>query len=555
MTSQAQRRVGILFALFVCLIVVAGARAAYLGVVRGDGLKRAAASQQSSEVSVPGRRGTIFDRHNIELAVSEPAEDVAATPYLVRDPLGIARRISRFIGTPAEELAQKLARRDTGFVYLARQLPVERAHAIERMHIEGFSFTPTQRRVYPQGWLASQLIGTVGLDGQALSGFEYSRGHVLRGTDGKRHVVRDALGEPISVTDVRAGRSGRDVRLTLDAGLQSKVEDVLAEVGRDYRPKGATAIVMDPRTGGILSLANWPRVDANDVGGAPAYARQDRAVGYDYEPGSTFKAFTVAGALQDGLVGPDTAFDLPPEIKVADRTIGEAHARGAVRLTTAQILAQSSNVGAIKIGLELGRKRFDYWIRKFGFGRPTGVDLPGEERGQVLTLDHYSGSTMGNLPIGQGLSVTPLQVAAAYGAIANGGILRTPHVTSSIAGQRLAMGPGRRVISAATAASLRRMLEGVFSAGGTASDVAPIPGYKLAGKTGTANKIDPATGEYSKYRVVASFVGFAPADNPRVLVAVMVDEPQGSGFGGVVAAPAFGKIMTFALPYLGIPPS
>jgi cell division protein FtsI/penicillin-binding protein 2 len=554
MTSRAQRRIGILFALFVGLIAVAGARAAYLGVVRGDGLKRAATSQQASEIAVPGRRGTVFDRHGIELAVSEPAEDVAATPYLVRDPLAIARKISRYIGTPAEAIAQKLARRDTGFVYLARQLPVQRAHAIERMHIEGFSFTPTQRRVYPQNWLASQLIGTVGLDGQPLSGLEYSRNDALGGTDGSRHVVKDGWGKPISVRDERTGRSGTDIRLTVDAGLQSKVEDVLAGIGRDYRPKGATAIVMDPRTGGILALANWPRVNANDVGGAPPYARQNRAVGYDYEPGSTFKAFTVAGALEEGLVSPGTEFDLPPEIQVADRTIGEAHVRGAVRLTTAQILAQSSNVGAVKIGLELGRKRFDHWIHRFGFGRRTGVDLPGEERGQVLALDRYSGSSMGNLPIGQGLSVTPLQIAAAYGAIANGGIMRTPHVGAAVGGRRVRLGRGRRVISAATAASVRKMLEGVFAAGGTASEVAPIPGYKLAGKTGTANKIDRATGEYSKYRVVASFVGFAPADSPQVLVAVMVDEPQGSGFGGVVAAPAFGQIMNFALPYLGIPP-
>jgi cell division protein FtsI (penicillin-binding protein 3) len=555
MTSRTQRRIGILFALFVALIAVAGARAAYLGVVRGDGLKRAAASQQASETTVPGRRGTVYDRHGIELAVSEPAEDVAATPYLVRDPVAIAQRISRYIGDPPEEIAKKLARRDTGFVYLARHLPLQRAHAIERMHIEGFSFTPTQRRVYPQGWLASQLIGTVGLDGQALSGLEYSRNSVLGGTDGRRRVIKDALGQPISVQEQRDGRSGTNMRLTLDAGLQSKVEDVLAQVGRDFRPKGATAIVMDPRTGGILALANWPRVNANDVGGAPAYARQNRAVGYDYEPGSTFKAFTVAGALEEGLVSPGTEFDLPPEIKVADRTIGEAHARGAARLTTAQILAQSSNVGAVKIGLELGRKRFDHWIRRFGFGRPTGVDLPGEEQGQVLALDRYSGSSMGNLPIGQGLSVTPLQIASAYGAIANGGILRRPHVTAAIGGKRFALGRGRRVMSAATAASLRRMLEGVFAPGGTASEVDPIPGYVLAGKTGTANKIDPSTGEYSKFRLVASFVGFAPAQSPSVLVAVMVDEPQGAGYGGVVAAPAFGKIMTFALPYLGIPPS
>jgi cell division protein FtsI/penicillin-binding protein 2 len=276
-------------------------------------------------------------------------------------------------------------------------------------------------------------------------------------------------------------------------------------------------------------------------------------VGATYEPGSTFKSVTVAGALQDGTVTPDTPFDLAPQIQVADRTIGESHARGPVTLTTAQILAQSSNVGAITIGLKMGAPTFDAWVRRFGFGKPTGVDLPGEERGIVPLLRNYSGSSMGNLPIGQGIAVTPMQMAQAYAAIANGGILRAPRVVRRIDGKLLPQPKGRRVISATTAAHLRQMLEGVFAPGGTASEVT-IPGYKLAGKTGTANKIDPITHEYSSSAYVASFIGFAPALHPKLLIAVMVDEPQSDIYGGTVAAPAFGKIASFALPYLRIPP-
>ena len=311
---------------------------------------------------------------------------------------------------------------------------------------------------------------------------------------------------------------------------------------------------MDPRNSEVLAIANWPRVDANDVASAPEYARQNRAVGFNYEPGSTFKAFTVAGALEDKKVTPDTMFNLPPQIQVADRTIGESHARGYATLSTAEILAQSSNVGAIVIGKDkLGAKRFDHWVRKFGFGTKTGVDLPGEERGQVLKLDDYSGSSMGNLPIGQGVSVTPMQMASAYSAIANGGVLRPARVVRKVNGRPTKMEKGKRVISAKTALALRIMMKGVFAPGGTASE-ASVAGYELAGKTGTANKIEEDTGEYSQERYIASFVGFAPAENPRLLVTVMVDEPKGAIYGGEVAAPAFQSIMQFALPYLRIPP-
>ncbi|MDQ3850045.1 MAG: penicillin-binding protein 2, partial [Actinomycetota bacterium] len=462
-------------------------------------------------------------------------------------------RLAPLLQRGETDLLRKLTRRRTGFVYLARKVPAARAAKVQRLRLPGLQLIPTARRDYPRQWLASQAIGTVGTDGKGLSGVEYERQDVLGGRDGRRRIVKDALGEPISVQETQRAQPGRDLQLTLDAGLQDKVEDVLADVGAEFRPKGATAVVMDPNTGQILALANWPRVDANDLGGAPSYAAQDRAVGFNHEPGSTFKPFTVAGALEEGIVTPSDAFHLPATIKVADREIGESHARGPVDLTTTQILAQSSNVGTIRIGLSLGARRFDRWVRRFGFGRPTGVDLPGEEIGQVLRLDQYSGSSMGNLPIGQGESVTPMQLATAYAAIANGGILRPPRIIGRVGGRPVARPPGRRIISPRTALQLRLMLEGVLKAGGTAS-AAAIPGYTLAGKTGTANKVDPGTGEYSKTRFISSFAGFAPARRPKLLVTVLVDEPHGEIAGGEVAAPAFQEITSFALPYLGIAP-
>src|SRR3954452_24864798 len=547
------KRIGLLFAGFVVLIALAGVKAGWMGTVRASSLKHAATTQQVEQLSVPARRGAILDRDGVELAVSEPADDVAATPYLIKDPDRVAQKLAPLVGAPADELLRKLVERGTGFVYLGRQIPANRGSQIARLGIEGLQVIPTSKRSYPRDWLASQVLGNVGVDGKGLSGLEYADDKLLRGHDGVRRMTKDALQQPIGVRDVVPTTPGKSLRLTIDASIQSKVEAVLGGVGQVYRPKGATAIVMDPRTNQILALANWPRVDANDPGGAPAYARQDRAVGFNYEPGSTFKPFTVAGALMDHLVTPDTTFSFGSQIQVADRVVHNNNDEAGGTMSVSQILAQSSNVGAIMIGQKLGAKRFASWVDHFGFGKPTGVDLPGEERGQVLPYSKYSGSSMGNLPIGQGISVTPMQMATEYAAIANGGTLRPAKIVKDVDGVPTPAPKGRRIMTPKVAGQLRSMLEGVFAPGGTASEVS-IPGYELAGKTGTANKVDPKTGLYSKSAYVASFMGFAPARDPKLLCAVMVDEPQGAIYGGVVAAPAFGQIMAFALPYLGIPP-
>jgi cell division protein FtsI (penicillin-binding protein 3) len=542
------RRIGLLFGLFLFLLVCAVGRATWLATVKAADLKSRALSQQVADIDVPATRGTILDRHGLDLAVSQEAVTVFANPFLIKNPAKVAATIAPLLGAPQADVLQQISDPRKGFVYLKRKMSGPAGQKIEKMKIEGIGTMVEPKRTYPQGSLASQLIGTVGTDNVGLSGLEQLFDKQLHGTDGKRRIVRDALGDPVSIVDVKRADPGRDVKLTLDATLQERVEAVLADVGQTYRPAGATALVMDPRTGAILALANWPRVDANDISGAPAYARQDRAVMAAYEPGSTFKAITVSGALSEGLVSPETTFDVPPQIQVADRTIKDAELHGYETLSVAQILAQSSNIGAVKIGMRLGPTRFDKYVRAFGFGKPTAVDLPGESPGIVLHPQQYSGSSMGNMPIGQGIAVTPMQMAQAYTAIANGGIMHKPYV---VQGDEK---PGKRVITRSTASQVAKMLQGVLAAGGTASEAA-IPGYTLAGKTGTAQKPDPVNGGYSKFKYVASFIGFAPATNPRLEVAVMVDEPQGAIFGGVVAAPAFQKILSFALPYLKIPPA
>jgi cell division protein FtsI (penicillin-binding protein 3) len=541
-----QRRIGLLFALFLLLLGAVALRATWLGTVRAGGLKERALTQQVEDLRVPARRGRIVDRRGVELAVSEDAVTVFANPFLIKDPTRVAARLAPLVGRPQEELLKKLADRRKGFVYLRRKLEGPAGAKLEKLEIEGIGTVVEPKRSYPQGFLGSQLIGAVGTDNYGLSGLEQSQDDTLRGRDGKRRLVKDALGEPVSIAEVVRSTSGDDLRLTIDAPIQERAEAVLGEVGQAFRPRGATALVMDPRSGEILALANWPRVDGNAIHDAPAYARQNRAVGASYEPGSTFKAFTVSGAIEERLIKPETELNRPPTIMVADRQIKEAHGRGAVTLSVAEILAQSSNVGSVRIGLELGAKRFDHWVRRFGFGRGTGVDLPGEAAGIVPRPKDYSGSSMGNLPIGQGLAVTPIQMAAAYTAIANRGVLRTPYTVQG--NER----PGRRVLSRRTARRISRMLEGVLGPGGTAEE-AQVKGYKLAGKTGTAEKPD-GRGGYSKSKFVGSFIGYAPARRPRLLVAVMVDEPKGQIYGSVVAAPAFEKIMAFALPYLRIPP-
>jgi cell division protein FtsI (penicillin-binding protein 3) len=503
-------------------------------------------------VTIPGQRGRILDRNGKVLAASEDAADVIATPYQVKNPAQAAMDLHEVLGMPTTDLLEPLQDRGSGFAYLARKVGADEAARVEKLNIAGISTVPTSRRFYPQGELASQVIGAVGSENQGLTGLEEAQNEVLGGANGEQDVIHDALGRPIRMDTVTPASVGEDIQITLDAAIQAKTEEALATAGEHFEAQGATAIVMNANTSEILAMANWPGYDPSNLEEASDEQLQNRATGFTYEPGSTFKAFTVAAALEDEVVTPETSFYLPSEIQVADREIGEAHERPPIDATVSQILAQSSNVGAVRIGLAEGADRFSRWINNFGFGRVTGLDYPGEERGIVPERDEYSGSTMGNLPIGQGLAVTPVQMATGYAAIANGGILRKPSLISTVGGQPTdGEGEDRRVLSERTAGQLRNMLEGVLEPGGTASSVS-VPGYVLAGKTGTAQKV--VGGTYSEDEYVASFVGFAPAQRPKLLVAVVVDEPLYVHTGGEVAAPVFGEVAEFALPYLGVSP-
>jgi cell division protein FtsI/penicillin-binding protein 2 len=544
-----ERRIGLLFAAFLlCFLVIVG-RAFWLQGVQGAQLASEAVSQQTSTVIVPGLRGSLLDRSGDKLASSEDAATIYATPYQVKQPPQAAAKLAPILEQSRGEVLSALTE-ESGFSYLAHRVDLETAAKVEALHLEGIGELPDSRRTYPQGDMAAQVIGAVGSENQGLTGLEQGEESVLHGTDGEQRIVRDALGDPLRLETVKEASDGEDIQLTIDPVIEQKAEQVLARVGETYSPKGATAIVMDPRTSQVLAMANWPPVDPNNLESASNEDLMNKATGFTYEPGSTFKAFTVSAALEEKLVTPETTFTLAPSIQVADRTIEDAEPRGTETMSVAEILARSSNVGAVTIGEELGAEKFSKWIDRFGFGRPTGIQFPAEEQGLVLPLSEYSGSTMGNLPIGQGLAVTPIQMAAGYSAIADGGILKQPQLIERIGGEKVSEPKGHRVISAHVAAQVREMLEGVLAPGGTASEV-EVPGYTLAGKTGTAQVAE--NGTYSETNFIASFIGFAPAQNPQLLAAVIVDEPQGEIYGGSVAAPAFGEIAEFALPYLGIP--
>ncbi len=545
-----ERRVGLLFAGFLLCFLIIVVRAFWLQGVQGSQLASEAVYQQTETVTVPGLRGSLLDRRGNELAASEDAATIYATPYQVKNPPLAAKKLAQILELDRAEVLEDLTA-EGGFSYIAHKVSLDQAGRIERLELEGIGQLPDSRRTYPQGDMAGQVVGAVGSENQGLTGLEQGEEDVLAGEDGERRIVTAALGDPNRLETVSDASDGDDVQLTLDPLIQEKAEQVLAEVGESYSPQGATAIVMDPESAEILAMANWPPVDPNDLSGASNDDLVNKATGFNYEPGSTFKAFTVAAALQEKLVTPASEFTLEPTIRVADRTIEESHPRGTETMSVATILAHSSNVGAVTIGLELGAEHFDNWIHRFGFGRPTGVEYPGEEQGIVLPLEDYSGSTMGNLPLGQGVSVTPMQMMAGYAAIANGGILEQPRLIRRIGDEAIHPPRGKRVMRPEVSAQVREMLEGVLAPGGTASEVS-VPGYTLAGKTGTAEVAE--NGTYSETKFVASFIGFAPARNPKFLAAVIVDQPQGEIYGGSVAAPAFGSLAAFSLPYLGVAP-
>ncbi|MGH2860152.1 MAG: peptidoglycan D,D-transpeptidase FtsI family protein [Solirubrobacteraceae bacterium] len=555
------RRVGLIFGIFVLLLFVGVLRAGYLGTIRSGALRHAANDQQVQSVAIPAPRGEITDRNGVIYGISEPEDEIIADPYLInssyKHPQKLAQRLAPLLGITSSAALADLTKPHTGYIKLATVKP-QVSSAIMAMNINGISPpVPVERRVYPRGTELAQVLGWTGAKGGA-DGLEYEFNRTLAGVSGTRRTVIDAQGKPISIQTPKTMIPGQNIRLTISAPLQAEVEQVLAGVGARYKPTGATAIVTNPQTDQILALANWPSVNLDNIqasalqpvdGHTPAY--EDQAVDMLYEPGSTFKAVTVSGALQDGVVTPTTELNIPSYLEAYGYKVTDAEPHGDETLDVAKILQVSSNIGADLIGQSLGKIRFSQWVQRFGFGRPTGVALPGEEQGIIRPLSQYYGFSMYNLPFGQGEDVTPMQMVQAYDAIADGGVLRRPQVIDSVGGQRTAEPKGKRIISSTVAAEMRNMLRGVLADGGTASGAA-IPGYDMAGKTGTAQV--SINGKYSSTKFVASFIGMVPASNPKLLVAVVVNEPNGNIYGGSVAGPAFQKIVGWAVPHFGINP-
>lgn len=549
--KAANRRIVVLAAAFVVLLAATFMRAVWIQVIQGAEYAEMAARQQRETIVVPAARGAILDHDGKPLALGKQSITVYANPRQVDRPRELALAAGHVLGADPETVYPLLTDRSRGFVYIARKVDAEKAEKLEKRRFAGVGFYPEELRFYPQGPVASQVLGYAGLDNEGLEGLERSFESVLAGKPGSQTIVKDPFGRALDVVETRAETPGRSIRLTLDDQVQANAEDVLQETVERWGARSASAIVMNPHTGDVLAMATAPRFNANRFATTRGDRRRNRAVTDTYEPGSTFKLVTVAAALEEGIVTPRSSFLLPPTIRVADRTIRESHSRGTERLTVREVIAQSSNVGTITIAQRLGEGQLASWIDRFGFGKPTGLDFPGESPGFALPLDQWSGSTIGTVPIGLGIAVTPIQMARAYAAIANGGVLVHPRLVERIGGQEAPVKPKKRVVSRAVSEQMLKMLKGVVLEGtGTR---AAIPGYTVAGKTGTAAKIDPS-GRYSTSRYVASFVGMVPATKPRLVIMVMVDEPRGDIYGGVVAAPAFAEIARFDVQHLEIPP-
>jgi cell division protein FtsI (penicillin-binding protein 3) len=549
--SPVNRRLRLLLAVLLVGFAVLLGRAAWLQAVQAGSLSQLAAKQHRASVIVPAARGTIFDRTGAQLAIGEQATTVYADPRQVRDPRLVASAAARVLGINGDALYRELANKTRSFVYVERKADPAKAALLAKRGLAGLGFYPEERRFYPQGSVASHVLGYAGLDNRGLAGLELQLDKTIAGKPGSETRVTDALGHAIDVVDQRTAVDGRNVRLTIDHTIQANAEAVLRQTITTWQAKGASAVVLDPRTGDVLAMADAPGFDANAFGSTPSAVTRNRAVTDVYEPGSTFKLVTVAGVLSDRLVTPGKTFTLPYSIQVADRVIHDAEQRGTETLSVARILAQSSNVGAITLAEKLGPKRLYAWMKRFGFGATTDVGFPAESAGFVLKPDQWSGSTIGNVPIGQGVAVTAVQMAAAYATIANRGIWVQPHLVERVQGAKRVHPKTRRVLRRAIAAELNAMLQNVVREG--TGTLAAVPGYKVAGKTGTAQKPD-SHGGYSSGRYVASFVGMVPASRPRLVVLVTVDEPRGAIWGGVVAAPAFAQIAGYDLQYLEVPP-
>jgi cell division protein FtsI (penicillin-binding protein 3) len=557
--EELRSRALVLAAFLACAILGLLGRLAYLQIVKHEEYSRLAESQQAKTIPLRARRGTIFDRNGQVLGVSAKTESLYVLPARVDDPRGLAAQLAPLLGEPAGEIVKRLES-DRRFVPIKRRLPPDVVEAIRGLEEPALGFVEESLRLYPNRELAAHAIGFEGFDGKGLGGVEQSWNGQLAGVDGKGLIGRDAHGREMTGSPkvLKPAIPGSSIMLTIDATLQYIAEREVEAAWLRTHAKAAMAILMDPRTGEILALAIRPTFNPNNFAVATDDARRDRAITDPFEPGSTFKVILAAAALEEGVARPgDRFYAENGAITVANKTIHDWKKYGW--LTFTEVLQNSSNVGAIKIGLALGKERYYKYISGFGFGVSAGVGLSGESRGQLRPPAQWSGLSLATMSIGQEISVTALQMVSAFAAIANGGRLMQPQIVRAVLdtqGRTVVRNfeprVVRQVITPDTAAVLTRMMTAVVR-DGTGHNAA-IPGYDVAGKTGTAQKLDPATRRYSRAPGVLSFVGFVPTDEPRLAMLVMLDEPKNEKWGSEAAAPIFSAIGGPALHYLNVSP-
>jgi cell division protein FtsI (penicillin-binding protein 3) len=547
-------RVYTLIGIMALWAMVIGCRLFFLHVVHSADYKQRAERQQQRTLDLSPRRGVIYDRNGNDLAVSVKVDSLFAVPDEIQNLDRTAKTLSTLVGVPKKDLTDKLGSQRL-FVWVKRKLNADQAAAVRNAKLPGIYFQKEDMRYYPKRELASHVLGYVDIDEKGLGGLEYRYNDSIRGDPGRVLVMTDARGRSFN-SDEQPVAPGANLITTIDQNIQYIVEKEIAATAEKTRATGISIIVMDPRSGEILGMGNYPTFNPNEFGKYSAQARINRGVSHTYEPGSTFKIVTAASAFEEGLADPAELIDCQNGVITVFGRVIHDHKRFGV-LSVKEIMQKSSDVGAIKLALRVGDERFADHIAHFGFGKPTSVDLPGEERGLAKPASRWTKSSVGSIAMGQEIGVTPLQVVRMVSAVANGGILYQPYVVKKVQhpekGILTETQPhGERAISSETAAKLQDMLEGVVTDG--TAKTSKLDGYTAAGKTGTAQKIEETTGRYSATKYVASFAGFAPATNPLISMIVVIDEPVGLHHGGEIAAPVFKRVAEQVLRYMSVPP-
>ncbi|HEX8185724.1 MAG TPA: penicillin-binding protein [Blastocatellia bacterium] len=551
--KTSDKRIRIIQGIILLWVLAIAFKLVQLQVSEHASLLARAERQQQASIDLSPVRGIIYDRNGNELARSVEAKSLYASPAEITDPEAVADKLSRLLDVDRDALYKRLTS-NLVLAVVKRKLNGKEAAQVEALKIPGLRFVNEMKRYYVSGRTASHVIGFVDMDERGQGGLELSYDKLVRGQGGRLSLDVDALKKSYDHS-IEEPVPGANIHLTIDTLIQHYAEKALADCIRSTRARGGTIVIVRPATGEILALANFPTFDPNDVSETSDAQRHNRAIETSFEPGSIFKMVTYAAALEEHIIRPDTRIDCGGgQIRIADRVVHD-HPYGV--LTAAQALAKSSNVAAIKIGMQLHNDRLARYIEQFGFGRRTGIELPGEARGLFRPAREWGPTSIGSIPMGHEVGVTALQAVAAYGCIANGGQYVKPHLVSRItssSGETLEehQPEKRRVVSDATAATLRQMLEGVVMQG--TGKAAQMGGYRAAGKTGTAQKVDPVTRRYSQTKYIASFAGFAPVDNPEIACIVSIDEPIGAHQGGSVAAPVFARVVSDTLRALGVPP-